>query len=158
MLSVSVGGAGQLDALARRLREAERKDLARELKKAVKKAPDHIAKAVREDSPLYMPKGYEQVFYAALEFTTTVRSSNGYGVTVKAKAKGAQGHDRQVTLLEKGTLRHPVFPRGRRSTWVWRAQRIRPRFFTEPALRTRHLVRQDIETAMHNVAQKIKKG
>lgn len=157
-LQVSVGGAGQLDALAKRLKDAGRKDLGRELNKAIRKAPEHIADAVRESSPQYMPKGYEVVFRASLEFTTSVRTSSGYGVTVKVKAKGAKGHDRQITLLEKGTLRHPVYARGRRSGWTWRAQRIRPRFFTEPALRTRHAVRKDIEHAMLRVALKIEKG
>lgn len=157
-LTVAVGGANQLDALAKRLKDAGRKDLSRQLDKAVRKAPRHVEEAVRNDVPIYMPKGYEAVFRASLTFTTAVSKSGGHRVTIRVRALGAKGHDRQVQALERGSLRHPVYARGRRSTWTWVAQRVKPRFFTEPALSARHAVRSDIEQAMHDVAVKIEKG
>lgn len=159
-LTISVGGVSELDKLAARLQQAGRRDLSRELGRAIRQAAGHVEDEVRDAVPAYMPRGYEDVFRASLRFTTEIRlkGSADHRITIKARAKGAKGHDRQIPALERGSLRHPVFARGRRSTWIWAAQRIRPRFFTEPALRTRRTVRRDIEAAMHRVAVKIEKG
>ena len=166
--SFEVTGYPELSALGKRLKDAGSKDLPRELRKGLKDSAKHVEAAVRRDVDDYLPAGYEDVFKAAMHFTTEVRLGRGYRVTVNLRAKGAKGNDRQVTKLEAGELRHPVYGRwrarrgrnrGRHATRnPWAVQRIRAHFFTEPAKRVAPAVRGELQQAMHRVAEKIVKG
>lgn len=167
-MQVDVLGGHQLAEMSRRLKQAGRKDLDRELDKALRGGAKAVQDAVARDSPLYMPDGYELVFRASLEFKTQLRKVNGNRVTIILTATG-RTRPREIRRLESGVIRHPVFGRTRkvRRHWVYRAnsianpwvdQAIRPHFFTEPAKRSAPAVREELKQAMHRVAQKIEKG
>lgn len=166
-LEISVTGVEQLNALSRRLREAGREDLDRQLDKAARKAGQRVIDAVERDSDLYMPRGYEKIFRASMNFRTTVRKAHGSRITIALVAKGKISA-RQVRNLEQGHLRHPVFGRWRRRRGKnrgkhayrnpWVGQRIRPHFFSEPANDTAPKVREDFLGAMRAVADKITEG
>lgn len=166
-VEISVAGVEQLSALSRRLHDAGRKDLDRQLDKAARRAGDQVVEAVERDVDLYMPRGYERVFKASMQFRTTVRKAHGSRVTISLVARGKISA-RQIRNLERGELRHPVYGRWRtrrgksrgkhayRNPWV--EQRIRPHFFTEPANHAAPKVRGEFLEAMRAVADKITEG
>lgn len=156
--SFAVTGQQDFFKLAAKLKYAREVDLGKQLDKGVRRAAKHVEHAVREDAPRYLPKGYEPVFIASMVFTTSIRKSRDPSVTIRLRARGRRGHDRQVQNIERGLLRHPIFAKGPRSKWRWHEQHVRPRFFTQPANKALPKVRDEIQQAIHQVAQNIMEG
>lgn len=130
-LQVDVG-KGELDRLAKTFRETARVDVAKEMDEALLDAGDAIGHGVRDATDIYMPRGYEATFSRALVIKTVLRRGAARGVSLIATAFGRRGHPRQVENLERGQLRHPVYSSDRKR-WAKLPQRIRPRWFSEPA-------------------------
>jgi len=167
-LSVQVTGAADFHRLANALHQAARKDLSRELDKGIRKAADDVADAIRAQSDTYMPKGYEAVFKASLNFKAEVRSAYEHRISLVVRARGKQGHDRQVRELEAGEFRAPNWGRWRARRGVnrgrhkirnkWHDQRIRAHFATEPAQAAKPQFIKRVDAAMAAVAKKIEAG
>lgn len=160
-IDAKVLGARELQDVARRFREAGRKDLTRELRRALDKAVEPTEQAIVVGLPHYLPDRYAAVLSKSLRFKTSMKTT-GRDVSVRLvlTAHGVKTERQIRTLNNPGLLRHPVFPRGRRSTWNWvrRPQHVRAGLFDEPVEAQRHRIRSDVVHAMHNVAQKITKG
>lgn len=167
-MSVEVVGADRFRVVSRRLRTAaDRKDLTRELRKAILDAVPELKDAVRADAAAYLPDTYAAELVPALRMTTSSNlSGDQVTVRISVTAKGVKGHDRQVGTLEAGRLRHPVFGRTRalKRHWVhkatsqlnpWATQTVKPGFVTKPMLAARPAVRREIEQAVDRVLDKI---
>lgn len=167
-MEVTVTGADALHDVARRLRKAGphlKKELDRGLRRA---ATGTAADAIRDKSDDYMPAGYEQVFKAALHFTAEVKTAFETRVSLIVKARGRQGHDRQVSELEAGLYRVPNWGRWRERRGVnrgkhkirnkWHEQRVRAHFATEPARGAQAAVTKDIDAVVGRVVEKIEAG
>jgi hypothetical protein len=167
-VSVRVVGGDRFRVVARRLRgAADRKDLVRELRKAILDAVPALKDAVREQATAYLPDRYAGELVPSLRMTTAT-SVAGDQVTVRLSvtAKGKGGSARQVGDVEVGTLRHPVFGRTRalrrhakhratsqRNPWV--KQSVQPGFVSKPMLSSQPEVRREIEAAVDRVLDKI---
>lgn len=170
-MAVHVEGVDRFRVVARRLRTAaDRKDLTRELRKAILDAVPELKDAVRADAPDYLPDRYAGELVPSLRMTTS-STMTGDQVTVRISvtAKGKGGNARQVGDLEGGNLRHPVFGRTRAlrrhakhkatsQVNPWVSQDVRAGFVSKPMLAGRPAVRKEIEAAVDRVLDKIARG
>lgn len=169
-LGISVGGAADFARVARALHEAgdKGKGLSKELDRGVRKAADEVPRAIRRDVDDYMPKGYEDVFKASLQFKVEVKQVFEHRVTVVVFALGAKGNRRQVEQLEKGEFRAPNWGRWRARRGInrsrhkfrnkWHAQRVKPGFATIPAKGAERDIRKVIDAHVRRVAEKIERA
>ncbi len=158
-LEVRVFGATQLEALAKRIRYEGDQGLMKELRRALSKADKPLEADVKAGMPTYLPDRYAAVLAKATKFKNNVRTvGRQVSVTMVVTAKGVR-HDRQIKTIDNpGLLRHPVFARGRRSSWTWAKQRVRPGVVSDKFDEHKDRIRRDIMQAMDNVADKITKG
>lgn len=157
-MATQVRGDQQLRDLSLRLREmgSEGKGLRRELYRAINDAAKPVADQVVSPEWLfpYMPDRYAAELAPDLRVTVMKRSGQRASVALRLRGKT---RDRQVTRLNVGLLRHPVFARGPRRDWTWRYQTggMRPGFFTDAVREHVPGIREQVQQAMHDVAQKI---
>lgn len=149
--------ATEFEALARALKDAGEKDLARELRKAINDAGQGLAKQVGNEEHLkpYMPNRYAEILAEDLTVTISQRLGTAPGVTLRAKGRQRNRH---VARLNQGILAHPVYgrPDRTRRQWAWvNDQPIRPRFFDDPVAASGPEVRRQIEAALHRIKAKI---
>lgn len=159
-MATEVRGGQQLRDLSLRLREmgSEGKGLQRELYRAINDAAKPLSEEIRvvEHLRQYMPARYAGVLASDLTVTATKRGGQRASVAIRAKGRV---HKRAVQTLNAGLLRHPVFARDGvpRRDWHWVTQRagVRRGFFTDPVRRAAPGIRDQVQQAMHDVAQKI---
>jgi hypothetical protein len=157
-----VAGAADFSALAKRLKDAGETGLRRELYKAVSKAAKPLGDQVRSEEYLkpYMPDRYAGVLSRDMSVRTFKGSRSG-GARVAIFVKG-RDHDRQVTVLERGFIRHPIFADAGvdRRDWRWwtQAKAMTPGFFSDAVKNAGPQIRRDVLAAMHDVAQQIERG
>lgn len=153
MIRVRVSGTKEFAAADRRIK--------RGLRGAERSYTEAITRGVKAQStvkaaiPHYLPSGYAPVLAGAMKVKAATKGSQ---VEITAKAPGRRGHDRKIGDMERGKLRHPKWPRGRRKTWKWHAQDIKPRFFSEPLAKRRKHIEAQLQKAMQVVAKKCTKG
>lgn len=157
-----MAGAEEFARLARRLKDAGETGLRAELTRAVNDAAKPFARQVSDASYLYpyMPNRYADVLAADESVSTLKRTGlSVYGVAVRLQGRR---HRRQVQTLNRGLLRHPVFPRSDegRDQWTWRTQTggMKPGFFDDAIREHVPQIRDDIQAAMGRVAGKIAHG
>ena len=144
--------ATEFQALARALKDAGEKDLARELREAIRDAADPLAKQVQDEEHLkpYMPNRYAELLASDLTVTISQRIGTTPGVTLRARGRQKKRH---VARLNHGILTHPLF--GNREHWPQPYQTIRPRFFDDPVAASGPEVRDQIAAAVRRVIDKI---
>ena len=153
--------AAELEALAFRLRRAGDTELLREVTKAMRDAAGTVEEDIRAGLDPHLPDRYASELNADLRIGTNVRTNErdpGVAVTGQAGSFGGTGHaagrGRKLRYLNDGRLTHPVF--GNRE--VWRTQEVTPGWFTGPAQAAGPRVREAIEQALADVADKAVKG
>lgn len=157
-LEFRVLGTHELERVARELKSMDRK-LIPKLRRALDKAVEPTERDIIEGLPHYLPNRYAAILAKSIKFSTSTKTT-GRDVSVRLvlTAKGVS-HERQIRQLNNpGNLRHPVFARGRRSTWTWARQRVRAGFFSDPVEDQRGRLRRDVLKAMHDTAQEITRG
>lgn len=169
-MPVTVHGADRLRTLARQLREAGdaslRKELHAGLSRAVKPLKTEVVGAVAA----YLPSRYAALVAASLTVRTSARGGQGARVRVTTGSKGRK-EKRDLSALNAGVLRHPVFGRHRfvtarrgaahrdvRSARPWVAQRVQKGFFDDQAVRLGVDVARECERVIDQVARKIEGG
>jgi hypothetical protein len=159
-----VSDAEDFSRLARRLKDAGETGLRRELRNAINDAVSPFADAINglEYLKPYMPDRYAGVLAGDLAAVTRQQASpRAYGVKVTVRGRRKA---RQVQTLNRGFLRHPVFPRNDmpRDEWTWRTQGgpakpagMRPGFFTNAVEAAKPEIRRQVTSAMQAVAKKV---
>jgi hypothetical protein len=148
-VDLQVLGAEQLHALSKRLKEAGRKDLRRELYKALNRATKPARERVKRDLPTYLPDGYARDLGRDLSLRTRIRGGRDPGVSITAKARKK---NREIYRLNRdGELRHPLF--GNRRHWF--GQQVKPEFFTEPIRQDADQIAAALVEGLGNIADKI---
>lgn len=150
MLQVRLTGAAEARAAAEKLR-AGTKDARAEYVAAVRRELLPVQREVRVGIPRYLPSGYAPTLAKSMRLST---ASAGGTVEVRGRARGRKGHDRDIGRMDRGVLRAPSWPRGRRATWKWHAQAIPRGFFTDPIRNRRNEIRAAIVRAMQRVARR----
>lgn len=157
-LDVRVVGSHELERVARDLKAAD-KTLIVKLRKNLDKATDPTKKAIIVGLPVYLPNRYAAILAKAARFRTSVKTT-GRDVSVRLvmTASGKKFPRKIEKMNNPGILRRPAWPRGPRSTWKWKDQRVRPGLFDNPVEDSRGRIRRDVLQAMHETAQKITRG
>ena len=159
-MATQVRGDYQLRELSLRLREmgSEGKGLQRELYRAIREAGKPVAKQIVDPAWLfpYMPDRYAEVLASDLRVTTVNRGGQKASVLMRARGRDK---DRQVTRLNVGILRHPVFadsavPR-KEWRWVYQREGMKPGFFTDAVRAAAPGIRDAVAEAVHEVGKKI---
>lgn len=139
-------GAAQLAELARTLREAGEKDLARELTAGVAKALEAAPGAVRESALAILPRAGGLNERVAASKVTTRRSKSSVRVVASS--------DYDLKAIDRGRVKHPVFrKKGRKDVWV--IQIVPAGWFTRPLRALAPAVAAAIEKAARDVAGRI---
>lgn len=159
MLHTTIIGEAELDKTAA--------DLLKEAARFQRRVVSATGKAVRRVYfptllgmvSQFMPSGYAPVFSATVKATPSVRFSGASpGVTVRVSAPTGGPRGRAVDALERGVLRAPSFPSGRRSTWRWHAQRIRRGFASVPLKAIRPQIEREIDQELAAIARDVERG
>lgn len=148
MVDVSVRGAEQLVKLSKELRAVGEKDLAKELRAALREAATPVKAAIREHAERTMPhRGGLNRVVARSRITTQVRGSGrNPGVRIASKTLNPR-------LDQSGRLRHPVY--GNRNVWV--TQHVEPGWFTVPASHAAPEVRDELVKAIGRIQRRLEK-
>lgn len=147
-MDFEVRGAGDFAALSRRLKQAGRQDLRRELFRGLGRAVKPARDSVVAELPDHLPNAYAAELKGDLSLRVKSRGGRSPGVSVTAKGRK---RNRMVGPLDSGRLRHPHYGNRRR----WYEQQVRPHFFTGPMRASAPAAREAIREAMEDVAEKI---
>ena len=144
---ISVQGADNLEALARRLKEAGGTELRKEMLKGIREGVKPVIPDIRKSAESILPKagGLNDVIAKSKIGVRTRLSGENAGVSVR----GTGG--KQLSDMNRGRLRHPVY--GNRSTWV--QQSIPAGWFDKPVEKDIDKIRSSIQHVMEDVAAKI---
>lgn len=136
-IDVRVEGAAELRRVAAQIRAEGRKDLSREMGKALSRAADPLKQKIRESAAETMPRsgGYAGAFEKSLRFRASQRGSGDSAAYSLSTYADGESERRDIRALEAGKLRHPVFGRsrpgrrkGERVANPWTVTSIRPGF------------------------------
>lgn len=150
MLDVQIQGADELESLAKRLKAAGDGDLRKELLAAIRKATHRLPADVRASAMRQLPRSGGLAARVAGGRLTTRTRLTGSSAGVKFESSGIYN----LRNINSGKIRHPVF--GRPDSWV--AQKVDAGWFSEPVDEAAPEVRDEIQRAMRDVADKITKS
>jgi hypothetical protein len=143
--------ASELEALAFRLRRAGDTEVLAEITKAMRGAVIPVQAEIRAGLDPHLPNRYAAVLDADVRIGTNVRTTGsdpGVSITGTPIAK-----TRKLRYLDEGRLTHPLF--GDRERWyTQREPSVQPGWFTGPAEAAGPRVRDGIEKALADVADK----
>lgn len=151
---ISVKGSHELEALARRLKEAGGAELRKEMLRGFRAAGKDTIKSVRTSARSTLPKsGGLADLVAKSSFGVRTRlAGDKTGVQIKGTGKTVRG----LRDIDAGHVKHPVFARsGDRKSWAWVVQSVKPGFFSDPIQKDLPQIRSSIQRVMADVARKI---
>lgn len=149
-MEIRITGSEEFTALARKLREAGRTDLRRELYKGINRAVKPLTADVKKAPPKYLPSGYAAEF--GLKVKTSKRSTGrGAGVRLIGSAFTPRGRPRELARVNRGQLRHMLFG----DPGFWYPQAVKPRFWDEPLEKDAPKVRKELLRVLRDIARKI---
>lgn len=152
-VDLTVTGQRKLDVVAARL-DREAKRFQRRVSTATRDAVQRTYRPVLVGmTPQFVPNGYAPVLSRDLQVKTTVSLAQGR-VTAHVFAPTGGKLGRDVTALERGTLRHPLF--GNRGFWF--RQRVRRGFASIPLRAVRPLIVREIDRELAAISRDVEKG
>lgn len=149
MADFEVRGGQQLQALARRLEDAGRRDLRNELLRGIRTSGKKVIPVIRT-SAQRLPRSGGLADRVASQPYSVSTSLTGASARVRLQGKGMK----ELRDIDAGRLRHPVW--GNRD--VWRAQTVPAGFFTKAIASRAPRIRSDIQHVMGDVARKVTGG
>lgn len=155
-MDIVVEGGKEFHELAKRLRKAGQKELAKELQKTLRDKAKTISEEQRVEVKKLPARGSKH---------TRLRSRVAGKVRVQVKSTGADAGvriqvDKANTLgnmpayLNIGSWRHPLF--GNKKFWF--KQEVPPGWFDKPVEKSGPKVREDMLHTLENISEKIAHG
>lgn len=116
-LEMQVNGGGDFHALATQIRTEGRKDLSKQLSRALNNVTEPIRRDVRSEADKAMPEsgGYQELLSASLRFRNNRRTGGQQASLRMTTYADGRKERRDIVALERGTLRHPLW--GDRDHW-----------------------------------------
>lgn len=142
-----VRGADQFLALSKALKHAGRTELRKELNKRMRDGAKPLIPKARAEALSRLPQRgglAKQISKEPARVQTRTGKDPGVRIVVGKKRGGARAANR-------GWIRHPVF--GNREKWV--DQKVTPGWFDEPMQASAPDIRQALQQAIEEVADKI---
>lgn len=160
-LDLQVRGADKLAKVAKVLREAGDKELKKELTRGLRAAAQPLVVDAKKEFVDRLPQhGGLAKLAGRSRFTVKVRTSGRMaGVKIAANGPKERGGGRlNIRALNRGTFRHPVYPRGPRDQWTWVEQKIKPGAFDDTLARHKPRIQGELIKAIDEVARKVGKA
>lgn len=149
-MSVEARGAEQFARLSKQLKEAGRKDLQKELNRAIFRATKPFKADVKHSLADNLPQHGGLAKRAAATKLTTRRRTSATAAGVRVVGRGSLS----LYHLDRGQVRH----RKGGDIAAGKVQSITPGVWTVPAEATAPQVRREIEQAMDRVGKMINRG
>jgi len=154
MPEVRVEGAEKFAKLAKALRETGDKDLRRELYAGINRAVKPLTVGLRASTSRFLPARYAAVLSKSLRVKTRRRAGGrNPAIYLVGSAKTEDGKDRDLSSLNRGRLRHPLY--GDRRHWF--NQQVSPNWWDDPLLEGADEVREELVKTLDDVARKLDK-
>lgn len=154
MADFQLTGADDLARLGRQLRQAGRRDLQRELYRGINAAAKPLDQNIKYAMDQFLPDQYAAELAASLKTTVKRRGGKNPSVRLVGKAKTRRGVERDLSSLNRGRLRHPLF--GNRRHWF--NQAVRTGWWDHPIIQWRPEFARRVDQVVRDVMQKIEKG
>lgn len=149
-MDIKVTGAEEFGILARRLKEAGDKELRKELYAGINRSVKLLREDVKDAAEQQIPGRYGDILRSELKVSARKRAA-GRNPAIYLLGKAG---NRDVSSLNRGRLRHPLFGNRRR----WYNQQIRPGFWSQTLVNDAPRVRAELIEAIRRVAAKIERG
>lgn len=155
VVDLRVFGQAELKKVAGLLREADRRDLERELRASQRRAFSGLEKSVKKSALEFLPHrgGYASTMFATVRVEIVTRLSGRVTVRARVFARGSK-ELRDVASVNRGRLRHPLF--GNRLHWY--DTRVKPGFVDSAASRVPDAAVREGIRGVERVIRKITKG
>lgn len=151
-VGLEVEGADKLAVVARALRDVGDKELRRELYRGLNRAVKPLTADVKAATPDYLPKRYARELSKSLRVKTRRRAGGrNPAIFLVGSAKTPRGKDRDLSSLNRGRLRHPLFGNRR----FWYDQPVRKDWWTDPLIQGAPEVREEIVRVLDDVARQL---
>lgn len=148
---LTIVGAEKFAKLGKALREYGDKELTRDLFKGISRAVKPLTASVKARTPMFLPNPYAVQLSKSLRVRVRRRSTRDPSVRLLAVAKTKGGRERNLTALNRGRLRHPLY--GNRSHWF--NQSVRAGWWDQPLLEGSDEVRRQIVTVIEDIGNKL---
>jgi len=148
---LTIVGADKFGKLAKALREYGDKDLRRDLYAGINRAVKPLTADVKARTPMFLPNSYAVELAKSLRVKVRRRGGRDPGVKLRAVAKTKGGRERNLTALNRGRLRHPLY--GNRSHWF--NQPVRAGWWDQPLLEGSDEVRRQIVSVIDDIGNKL---
>ncbi len=166
-LEVSIVGAATLKKVAAQMQAEGRKDLSREMGKALNQATQVVRVAIAEEADEVMPSegGYRSLFSRSLRHRVSRRNGGQSAQLILATYADGTSERRDIKALNRGVLRHPVYGRSRRvksgvraGTIIpnpWAVTTIRAGFHTRGTAKAMDLAQAELTDVIENYAGRL---
>jgi hypothetical protein len=163
VIDVQVAGQAELRKVAAHIRAVGDKGLGREFAKALERAVEPVKKAIVASASATMPSGYKETLTRSLKHRRTTRAS-AREATVRLATHGEGKQERRdLTALNLGNLRHPVFGRSRRTKLgrvanPWSVTSIRSGFHDRAVEKAKPEAEKAVLEVLGDFADRLTKG
>lgn len=150
-MDLRVTGANELQAVSATIRRLGDTQIRRELLRMIQQAAKPLKEAAKTSAHDHLPHGggLNEVVAGSKFAIRTRTSGRNPGVRVVA----ASGHN--IARMDRGSVRHPVYPRGPRSGWTWTEQKIPAGWFTKALEDKAPEVRAEIVHGLDDLARRV---
>jgi hypothetical protein len=109
MIQPRIEGAAELRRVAAQMRAQGRKDLSRQMDRALFRATKPIQAEIRAEAERSLPSGYAATLTASLAWRQSRRTGGNRARLVLRTFADGRARRRDIRALEKGLLRHPLY-------------------------------------------------
>lgn len=150
---VQMSGGAELYRLRTQLRKMGDTGLGKQIDRGMKRAVKPLGPEIVAEVPKAMPSGYAPLLSKSMRFRLSSRTKR-QSTTLTYKVFGdGKKERRDVPVLNRGRLRHPVFGK-RRKAWV--DQKVRSGFVDRPVDRLQPEMRREMQAVLKYVADQLK--
>lgn len=157
-IEIEIAGADALEVLAKRLKQAGRGELRKELMRELRAQGKPAIEDVRKRALATLPRsGGLAARVAGSRYSVRTRASGkSAGVRIEATGRTVKA----LKPMNEGNLRHPVYPKPDipRREWTWVSQRVEPGFFSDPIEARAPEIRRGMLRVMNDIANKIERA
>lgn len=146
---MQIRGAQDVAVLAAKLKAAGNGALKREMLREMRNGAKPLIPAAKRSAANHLPSGYNDEVTTEKFVVRTRTSGRNPGVRVLSVSH------RDLMSLDRGILRHPVWPKGDRRSWRWVNQAIPPGWWTDEMQHRAPAIRKNISRALKNVARRL---
>ena len=152
-VDLQIEGADKFAKLAKAARQVGDKELRKELYAGINRSVKPLTAAVKESTPHFLPRRYAIELAKSLKVKTRRRAGRDPAIYLYATAKTKKKVERDLSSLNRGRLRHPLF--GDRRHWF--NQPVTPKWWDDPLSQNADVVREELVGVLDDIAVRLAK-